>query len=130
MVAALKALCDREGGHKVVAEEARVSADNLWQILAGIELPSGNPRGIGPGLRQKLTKRYPDWLAAVETAAMIDAVWPFKTFTPTQYAKLGKAIKGEVEERLLGAITMMERKQDDAPVGRVVHAKQTARSGG
>jgi hypothetical protein len=27
-------------------------------------LPSGNPKGVGPTLRKKLTERYPDWLGA------------------------------------------------------------------
>lgn len=62
MVKALIALCDSEGGYKFVADEARVSPDNLWQIVNGTKLPSGNPRGIGPGLRAKITKAYPTWL--------------------------------------------------------------------
>lgn len=66
MVSALQALCDREGGHKAVAREAHVSADNLWQILNGIALPSGNLRGVGARLRARLSERYPDWLVAVE----------------------------------------------------------------
>lgn len=66
LVVALQALVQREGGHKIVADEARVSADNLWQILNGTMLPSGNPRGVGPALRAKLLARYPDWLDAKE----------------------------------------------------------------
>lgn len=63
-VAALERLCQREGGYKAVADKAKVSADNLWQVLNGILLPSGKPRGIGPGVREKITKAYPNWLVA------------------------------------------------------------------
>lgn len=61
LVSALASLCEKEGGHQVVASEAHVSADNLWQILHGTLLPSGKPRGIGSRLASKLDARYPGW---------------------------------------------------------------------
>lgn len=67
---ALKRLCDREGGYKSVADKAGVNDQTLYQIIAGVRLPSGNPRGVGPQLRKKLTAAYPGWLSAVgETVA-------------------------------------------------------------
>lgn len=65
LVEALRTLADREGDYKLVAAKAKVSAAGLDQILKGVLLPSGNPRGIGPRLRASLTKAYPDWLATV-----------------------------------------------------------------
>lgn len=62
MVSALVALCKREGDYKNVADKSGISPDNLWQIINGTKLPSGNPRGVGPKLRQKITNAYPDWL--------------------------------------------------------------------
>ena len=62
LVKSLAELCAREGGHEFVAEKAKVSADNLWQILKGIKLPSGKPRGVGARLRERLSNTYPDWL--------------------------------------------------------------------
>lgn len=62
LISALRALCESEGGHRVVADEAHVSADNLWQILHGIRLPSGKERGIGSRLAAKLDARYPGWM--------------------------------------------------------------------
>lgn len=59
---ALQRLCDREGGYKAVADKAKVSPDNLWQVLNGILLPSGNPRSVGPSVREKISKAYPSWL--------------------------------------------------------------------
>jgi hypothetical protein len=62
-VAALRSLCEtQEGGYRAVAEKAHISPDNLWQIINGVKLPSGNPRGVGPKLRTKLTAAFPDWL--------------------------------------------------------------------
>lgn len=63
-VTALRALCEREdGGYQAVAEKAHVSADYLWQIINGVKLPSGNERGVGPKLRNKLSSAFPNWLA-------------------------------------------------------------------
>lgn len=61
-VDALVALCAREGGPEFVAEKSRLSAANLQQILKGVKLDSGRPRGVGPEVRRKLTVAYPDWL--------------------------------------------------------------------
>lgn len=72
VVEALVALCQREGGHKIVASEAHISPDNLWQIVNGTMLPSGKPRGVGPDVRRRLTSRYPEWLKPV-TAATVAA---------------------------------------------------------
>lgn len=69
MLAALRALCSREGGHQVVAVEAGVSEGNLWQILHGVLLPSGKPRSVGRRLQERITARYPDWLNPQHTVA-------------------------------------------------------------
>jgi phage repressor protein C with HTH and peptisase S24 domain len=50
------------GGIDVVAERAKVSPANLDQVVKGVKLPSGRPRGVGPQLREKLTQAFPDWL--------------------------------------------------------------------
>lgn len=62
LLSALRALCEREGGHQVVAAEAGISEGNLWQVLHGTLLPSGQPRGIGRRLQDKISQRYPGWL--------------------------------------------------------------------
>ncbi len=71
MVLALVALCKSEGGEKFVADKAKVSAANLAQITKGVKLPSGHPRGVGPGLRAKLSLAYPGWIAQSATANLI-----------------------------------------------------------
>nr|WP_315471731.1 hypothetical protein [uncultured Rhodoferax sp.] len=60
-VAALQALCDKEGGYKVVAKAIGVNDQSIYQIVSGVLLPSGRPKGVGPGLKDKLNARYPDW---------------------------------------------------------------------
>lgn len=62
LVAALVRLCKKLGGPEVVAAATGLSKDNLWQIINGTRLPSGNPRGVGPKLRSALSSAYPDWL--------------------------------------------------------------------
>lgn len=62
-VEALRRLIDSTpGGKNAVAEKSGLSEGNLGQIYAGTKLPSGRPRGIGPGTFEKLTAAYPDWL--------------------------------------------------------------------
>ena len=65
-VIALMRLCELHGGYKGVAAEIEANDQTIYQIVAGIRLPSGNYRGVGPLLRKKLTARFPDWLAAHE----------------------------------------------------------------
>lgn len=59
---ALRSLCEREGGPDGVAATTGLSAANLKQILAGTLLPSGNPRGVGPSVRKRLSEIYPNWM--------------------------------------------------------------------
>jgi hypothetical protein len=64
-VEALVALCRREGGEAVVANNIGSSAATIRQITSGVKLPSGKSRGVGPALVIRLSERYPDWLEAV-----------------------------------------------------------------
>ena len=68
LIEAFRALCEREGGHVAVADEIGANEQNLWQILAGIKLPSGEPRGVGPNLQRRLEQRYPGWANAPSQA--------------------------------------------------------------
>ncbi len=115
MVQALIALCEKHGGHVTVAEKARVSPDNLWQIVNGTKLPSGNPRGVGPALRGKLTAAFPGWLSATPyerggKPSVALATEPESTFKATdfvipQYAAGGAMGNGLIlEEKQPGII--------------------------
>ena len=61
-VEARRRLSASNGGPEGVAQTAGLSAENLKQILQGVPLPSGNPRGVGPAVRKALSTRHPRWL--------------------------------------------------------------------
>jgi hypothetical protein len=61
LVSAFRDLCDREGGYKAVAARISANDQSLYQIYAGVRLPSGNPKGVGPKLRKALDDAYPGW---------------------------------------------------------------------
>jgi hypothetical protein len=62
LIESLISLCRREGGYQVVADNAKVSDQNLYQIINRKgKLPSGEPRGVGPKLQTKLDAAYPGW---------------------------------------------------------------------
>ena len=60
LIQQVKVLC-RKHGVETVAAKARISADNLRQIIAGTKLQSGEPRGVGPTLQRKLEAAFPNW---------------------------------------------------------------------
>ncbi len=53
------------------------------------------------------------WLATGEGQPRPDRSWPFKSFLPSQYFALEQKLRDEIEERLLGRITMDERVQKE-----------------
>lgn len=61
LVTALSRLCNKEGGWKAVASKLGVNDQSLYQITTGKRLPSGNPKGVGPKLRNLLDEHYPGW---------------------------------------------------------------------
>lgn len=61
LVTALDRLCTKEGGWKAVASKLGVNDQSLYQITTGKKLPSGNPKGVGPKLRNLLDEHYPGW---------------------------------------------------------------------
>jgi phage repressor protein C with HTH and peptisase S24 domain len=61
-VQALIRLCDIVGGYKALAETIDANPQSIYQIVRGIKLPSGRPKGVGSNLREKLNQRHPGWL--------------------------------------------------------------------
>lgn len=60
-VDALRALCAREGGHIAVATAAGCAPHSVYQVVQGLRMPSGKPRGVGRQLREKLDRAFPGW---------------------------------------------------------------------
>lgn len=60
-VRALMKLCEARGGHVKVADAIGSSPATIHQIINGVKLPSGSPRGVGHNLRRRLEDAYPGW---------------------------------------------------------------------
>ncbi len=68
---ALKRLCaSTPGGYKAVAASIDAHPMTLYQVIMGIKHTSGRVRSLGPEIRDRLTKRYPDWLRHLDTSEM------------------------------------------------------------
>jgi SOS-response transcriptional repressor LexA len=63
LVESLKELCRVQGGYKAVADKAGVDDQSIYQIISGVKLPSGNPKGVGPKIQTALTRSFPGWEA-------------------------------------------------------------------
>lgn len=63
LVDALRRLiASTEGGRHAVASAIHANEQSLYQIVSGIPLSSGKPRGVGRDLRDRLTRAFPNWL--------------------------------------------------------------------
>lgn len=122
LIDALRHLCQTEGGPRVVAAEIGASPENLSQILAGTQLPSGEPRGVGPSLQKKLERRYPGWSsgrgnsdpqsAGVSQPMRLQA----NTFDAPIY-KLGSIMAGKVPPNLFRTVLEDDAMAPDYPPG-------------
>lgn len=98
LIECLKILCSMEGGCQAVAEQAGVNADYLWQILAGIRLPSGEPRGVGPRVGKRLTKAFPGWAHLIDPSdhsgreSLCQSLHPKHAIDQSITVKIGKEI--------------------------------------
>lgn len=64
LVRSLQRLLEREGGHIHVSDETGIGDQSLYQIAyCKPDSRTGKPKGVGPSIRRRLTKRYPDWLS-------------------------------------------------------------------
>jgi hypothetical protein len=108
-VEALKRLCETHGGYNKVADAAGVNGQTLYQITAGVTLPSGNPRGVGPTLRKKLSAAFPLWLREnpaaemgdvfdVMTAEESDLLYNFRSLTDQDRERYSREIATRANE--------------------------------
>lgn len=70
LVTALRTLCAANGGHAEVGRQIGANGQTLYQIVSGVRLPSGMPRGVGRSLRERLDARYPDWRSGASSTAV------------------------------------------------------------
>lgn len=103
LIIALAELCRRQGGHVQVADRIGVNDQTLYQIVAGIKLPSGQPRGVGPRVQRRLEEHFPGWadlgaaptraastLVAREEAAHYTSGWPFDGIDQAAVGRLAR----------------------------------------
>jgi hypothetical protein len=62
-VEALKRLVAEVGGYKALAQEIGANDQSIYQICTERLLKSGAPKGVGRQLREKITRKYPNWLS-------------------------------------------------------------------
>lgn len=65
---ALIRLCETRG-RRAVAQAIGANEQTLYQIIAGVPLPSGAPRGVGRNLRQRLDSAFPGWATSTPSGA-------------------------------------------------------------
>ena len=111
LVAALQRLILREGGYIAVADKIEASDQSLYQIAQlKPHSTSGKLKSVGPSLRKRLDKVFPDWLTgAVEarepTTPWPDGLsvppWPMQRFPASYWENLSLAERAIVEEAML-----------------------------
>lgn len=115
LIQCLADLCREHGGYKAVADKAGVDDQSLYQIISGVKLPSGNPKGVGPTIQRKLDAAYPGWadaktsapLTSREELAPYNAYWPFRTLKPAALQSVSEAQLGALERVLEAALSGM-----------------------
>jgi transcriptional regulator with XRE-family HTH domain len=87
-----------------LAVAAGVSTGTIGNIESGARQAKGSLPQIAEALGVNLK-----WLAYGEGDMHVRSDWPYASFSPKQYNLLDKALRDEVEDRLLGAIMRQEK---------------------
>lgn len=111
-IASLIELCKRQGGHVSVASEAGLDEQTVWQIIKGVKLPSGAPRGVGPEYQRRLTKRYPDWMTlGLPDTPLSSAAWPLPRIPKKVWSRLTERERGIIEQAAVDALKKLRAEQ-------------------
>lgn len=102
LIDSLKRLCENTpGGFAAVAEAIQADDQSLYQIVKGVKLPSGNPKGVGPTLQKKLDAAYPGWADMPSRALAAEPGagygWPFSTVDRGSITRLAKPALNTLE---------------------------------
>lgn len=115
LIECLKALCRANGGPEGVAEASGVSAENLKQIIGGTKLPSGRPRGVGPGVQSKLDAAFPGWARLPSNAPGGRPALPgIDQAVEALAAALAAEMRDEVREDVADALAKLARRKGSA----------------
>lgn len=70
LVQALQRLLQRAGGHVAVGDAAGINDQSLYQIATvRADSKTGQPKGVGPSIRKRLSAAYPDWLDTPDSSS-------------------------------------------------------------
>jgi hypothetical protein len=121
LIEALRTLCSKHGGYKAVADKAGVDDQSIYQILSGVKLPSGNPKGVGPTMQRKLDTAFPGWAehaggSGKDDRAQYEA-WPFRKLQPAALRSISDQQLAAVEEVLAAALSGMQPPSDSEWAG-------------
>jgi len=128
---ALKRLCDTHGGYNKVADAAGVNGQTLYQITTGVTLPSGNPRGVGPNLRKKLSAAFPLWLSdlpteeigdifKVMTAEESELLYNFRSLTDQERERYSREIAAKATELRAHIAKHIDKMMGKVPATRTI----------
>ncbi len=113
LVAALQRLIARQGGYVAVADAIDANDQTLYQI-AQLKPHSQTKqlKSVGPSLRRRLDKGFPDWLTGVGLTQEpptpwptepSQAHWPMQRFPASYWQGLTHAERAIVEEAMFDA---------------------------
>ena len=110
-MAALQRLILREGSYIAVADKIDANDQSLYQIAQlKPHSTSKKLKSVGPSLRKRLDKGFPDWLTGVvETREPVTAwpggasepAWPMQRFPASYWMSLSPAERAIMEEAML-----------------------------
>ena len=97
LITCLKSLCKRFSAEAIdgrfeVAKTAGLSEQYLYQILTGKPMANGNKRSLGKQAREKITAKYPDWLAQAPKAEYQAASTTADEPSPRHFRPLVQAV--------------------------------------
>lgn len=111
LVAALQRLILREGSYIAVADKIDANDQSLYQIAQlKPHSTSKKLKSVGPSLRKRLDKEFPDWLTGVVKTrepvtawpgGALEPAWPMQRFPASYWMSLSPAERAIMEEAML-----------------------------
>lgn len=128
LVAALQRLIARHGGYVAVADAIEANDQTLYQI-AQLKPHSVTKKlkSVGPSLRRRLDKTFPDWLTGVVMTQEpstpwppepSEAHWPMQRFPASYWQGLTHAERAIVEEAMFEAYDRLMARREQLRIER------------
>lgn len=128
LVAALQRLIARQGSYAAVADAIDANDQTLYQIAQlKPHSVSKKLKSVGPSLRRRLDKVFPDWLSGVVVteepstpwpAEPSQAQWPMQRFPARYWQALTHAERAIVEEAMFEAYDRLMARREQLRIER------------